>query len=178
MIDHMTDRNDQWLGRSLMMLRRLEFRGPTGATVSGDGAIELLWDDRYVMFIDTKTDWTLTVSDLEWKDPYSPEPYPEATLQTVTELGRWVKRDVSRTPEFGVFIGQTLVSISWQWWEVERARGVILDFDQGRISAYVGDEGEVHVETEVPTPQTTTCRPRGIGIERILRSLLRDRQRA
>ncbi len=151
----MTDRNDQWLGRSLMALRRLEFEGPTGTTVSGDGAIELLWDDRSVMLIDTKTDWTLTVSDVEWEDPYGPEPYPEATLQTVTELGRWVKRDVSRTPEFGGFIGQTLASISWQWYEVGDARGVILDFGRGRISAHVGDGGEVHVETELPTPSTS-----------------------
>ena len=109
----MTDRNDQWLGRSLMALRRLEFEGPTDVTPSSEGAIELLWDDRSVMLIDTKTEWTLTVSDLEWKDPYGPEPYPEATLQIVTGLGRWVKRDVSRTPEFGGFIGQTLASISW-----------------------------------------------------------------
>lgn len=151
----MTDLNDQWLGRSLMALRRLEFEGPTDVTPSSEGAIELLWDDRSVMLIDTKTEWTLTVSDLEWKDPYGPEPYPEATLQIVTGLGRWVKRDVSRTPEFGGFIGQTLASISWEWHEVGEAKGVVLDFEHGRISAHVGDGGEIHVVAKLPTASTS-----------------------
>jgi hypothetical protein len=163
-----------------MALRRHEFEGPTGVTPSYEGAIELLWDDRSVMLIHAKSDWTLTVSYLERKDPYGPGPYRKATLEAVTEGDRWVKRDVSRTPEFSGLIGQTLVATSWPWFEVGGLRGaVVLDFDHGRLSAHVGEGGEIHVEDGTPYP-LDVLRARRLGVGQVggsLRSLLRDRRR-
>lgn len=62
MIDHMTDRNDQWLGRSLMALRQLEFQGPT--------RFEMVTDfmQRYQMHEaggSELTEWWIPAEDLE-----------------------------------------------------------------------------------------------------------------
>ncbi len=51
-----------------MAIRRLDFDGPAGLEFTGSGAVELLWDDRSVLFIDTETDWTVTVADRAWID--------------------------------------------------------------------------------------------------------------
>ncbi len=101
----MTVHVKDWVGRSLMAVRRLRFEGPN-SKVSAEGAIEFVWDDRSILRIDA-VHRRLSVTDRPWRDPFLVG--AESVLpQEVARVGRWVRHDVSRSALYDHLIGSAL----------------------------------------------------------------------
>lgn len=103
----MTVRVEQWVGRSLMAVRRLIFDAPTGGD-GAEGAVEFLWDDRSTLRVDAVRQ-RLSVTDRPWSDPFEDGAIPVPGAE-VARVGRWARQDVSRSGPFDRLIGRVLTA--------------------------------------------------------------------
>lgn len=135
-----------------MVVRRLFFHRQ-GQVDESCGAVEFVWEDRSVTRIDTRSDWSLSISDREWTDPFAQTPSP-VDPSWVSVQGKWQRHDVSRRPEYLPVIGRPLRAVSVINSGVGQPVGVDLEFAGSTVSVRsVGGEPLVEVIPAVSVRQ-------------------------
>lgn len=107
-----------------MAVRRLIFDAPTDGD-GAEGAVEFVWDDRSTLRVDAVRH-RLSVTDRPWRDPFAGDVVPVPRAE-ITRVGRWVRRDVSRSAPFDRLIGCVLTTAA------ATDEQVVLDFGGARI---------------------------------------------
>lgn len=136
----MSVRAEDWVGRSLMAVRRLHFQVP-GTADAAEGAVEFVWSDRSILRVDA-VHGCLSVTDRPWRDPFEDRP-PPVPRDEVVRVGRWVRRDVSRSSPYDGLISRFLTTA------------------EANDSLVVLNFGGVRVEVSLPgvDPRVTVTQP-------------------
>ena len=88
-------------------------------------ALELAWEDGSAVVFDVKSDWTLTVTDGPWRDPYS----GVDTSDPSWDLGTWTKDPIDDSDPGEAAVGSVLTDFVPHFNEVGEFSGLDLVFD-------------------------------------------------
>lgn len=107
-------------------------------------ALELTWGDGTATVFETKSDWTLKMSDGPWRDPFKGIDTDEPSW----DLGKWAKRSVTEDNPVTAALGAVLRDIVPRFNEVGEPIGADLEFDTitVRVEGYAGYLTVRHVD--------------------------------
>lgn len=88
-------------------------------------ALELAWEDGAIVLFDTRSDWTLTVTDEAWRDPFE----GTDTNSSSWDLGRWTKEPVVEGDSVVAMVGAVLRDFMPRFSDVGELNGFDLVFD-------------------------------------------------
>jgi hypothetical protein len=115
-------------GQDVIRVRRMyyDLHGKTDRT---QGAVELTFRGGGVIFIDTKSDWSILVDDTSREDPFSGELSPD-NAEYVRASGKWTWYDVSDVDPFLAILGGLLLNFSFGYNVAAELVDVNLEFDR------------------------------------------------
>ena len=111
-------------------------------SVSATGPLELAFDDRSVLTLDAKADWTLHMSNQPWTDPYADASEDERGV-LARDVGVW--HEVATPTSLARLVGQRVSSAEPELNEIGELTGLSIAFETHVVSARVLD-GELTVK--------------------------------
>jgi len=134
-------------GRKVSRIRRIYFVYQ-GTVKTHEGALELRFQDGSFLLLNTHTDWTLSIEQEEWSDPFAPALTKEKG-EFIRDAGKWSAFDRSHTVPAHFLLGRTVSAFQEIRDEIGQIMGAILEFDEFAVKAY-SYAGETRVEWNGP----------------------------
>jgi hypothetical protein len=128
---------DALVGRRLVKVVRLAWHPPNEPAELTVGPVQLVFDDGRGALLDSRSDWTLEVTETVADDERFLDPYDYDY-----NGGRWVSRDASTEPPFASVIERHLAEVEQIRNEVNDVMGIRLDFE-GKILTLKTWQGEI-----------------------------------
>jgi hypothetical protein len=105
-------RVDNFTGREIVRVRRVNYVNPDGTRDISRGPIEVTFHDDVVLRLESGSDGaSIRLRVGEWRDPFA-EPLSADNRDFVQSSGKWDVFDVSSDPDYRTLIGKTIGTIN------------------------------------------------------------------